>query len=213
MRGYLSFILVFIAVLLLLSLLRLHDASYSTDLSKAVAAERTYAVQMNAKESVIEAARQGALGGFSDYDATHDIRLCRHCPDSFCSAIPGSANQCDNTKCMACFREADARAGAIDRALSGVRSLNSHVFDSDFEVRIGDPAMEVFLEADPAAKNGFRLGSARFTKEFLVSVDSKKFAISSTTKMPEVEIFALQKLTAVAEGHAMVVSYERPSSS
>ena len=92
MRGYLSFILVFIAVLLLLALLRLHDAAHSTDLSKAVAAERTYAVQMNVKESVVESARRGALAGFSDYDATHDIKLCKHCPDSYCSAIPGSTN-------------------------------------------------------------------------------------------------------------------------
>ncbi|NYZ74415.1 hypothetical protein H0O00_04695 [Candidatus Micrarchaeota archaeon] len=186
MRGYLSFILVFISVLLLLSLLRLYDASYSMDLSKAVAAERTYAVQMNVKESVIEVARQGALGGFSDYDAAHDIRLCKHCPDSFCSALPGSANQCDSAKCMACFREADARAGAIDKAVSGVHSLNNHIFDSDFEVGIGDPSIEVFLEADSFAKNGFRLGSARFTDALLVFVDSGKFAISSTAEMPEV---------------------------
>jgi hypothetical protein len=188
MRGYISFVLVFISVLLLLSLLKLHDASSSTDLSKAVAVERIYGVQMNVKESVIEAARQGALDGFVGYDAIHDINKCKHCPDSFCSPLPEAPNRCDTALCMACFREADARASATDKAISGVRSLNTHEFDSDFQVRIDDPSLEVFLEADPLAKNGFRLGSARFTKEFSVFVDSRKFAISSTAEMPKVVV-------------------------
>jgi len=188
MRGYLSFILVFISVLLLLSLLRLQDASSSTDLSKAVAAERTYAVQMNVKESVLEALRLGALAGFSGYDSAHDISLCKHCPDSFCSPLPDAVNTCDAAKCGACFREAEARTAARERAVSDVRPLNNHPFDSDFRVAIGDPQIEVFLEADTLAKNGFGLGSARLTDEFFVFVDSDKFAITSTAEVPEMVI-------------------------
>src|SRR4030095_3907449 len=129
MRGYFSFSLVLLSSLLALSLLMLHHQSGQRDLSKAVSVQRAYGLQMNAKESVVESMRQGASAGFGYYDSTHDIAMCKHCPDNFCApTIPGvtTENACDATLCSACFREADARESAVSSAAAKAAALNGH---------------------------------------------------------------------------------------
>jgi hypothetical protein len=186
MKGYLSFVLVFVSSLLILSLLSMSQAAGSVNLSKAVVVERTYGIQMNVKENLFEAARQGAMEGFADYDAAKDIRLCRHCPDHSCSppADPPPPNICDASLCSRCFREDEARAEAEKGALSNISSLRSHVFDPDFEVQVGQPAFEVFLRSDPLARNGFALDFGRFRDPLGISVASKKLGISSRSEIP-----------------------------
>ena len=66
----------FAAFALLLSLVELNLNSKTHNLSNAINAERFYRVQMNVKEVIIEAARQGAREGFQMYDSTHQISAC-----------------------------------------------------------------------------------------------------------------------------------------
>ncbi len=69
LKGYFAFLIVFAAFALLISLAQLNLNSKVHDSSKAIWTERFYRVQMNVKEVLIEAARQGALEGFNAYCA------------------------------------------------------------------------------------------------------------------------------------------------
>ncbi|HIH23120.1 TPA: hypothetical protein HA238_05310 [Candidatus Micrarchaeota archaeon] len=63
--GFVSFILVFVSISLLLILLRFQGVQIN--LSKAIAVEQAYYLQMNAKEAVLEAARSGSQEGLKQY--------------------------------------------------------------------------------------------------------------------------------------------------
>lgn|GEM_PF-4347879 len=69
MKGYFAFLIVFAAFALLISLAQLNLNSKSHDVSSAIWTERFYHIQMNVKEVITEAARQGALDGFNTYCA------------------------------------------------------------------------------------------------------------------------------------------------
>ncbi len=184
MRGYLSFILVLVSLQLVFSLLEVKSASESTDLSKAISVERTYSVQMNVKECILEAARQGASEGFAAYDASHDIRLCRHCPDSYCSPVPAAPNRCDPLLCEQCFREGEARAEAERQALSMIDLLRTHQFDSDFLITIGGAELEAFTKADVTAKNSYALDYLRLRGDLSIRLESEKLGLSAVAKIP-----------------------------
>ena len=64
-RGFVSFLLVFVSISLLLILLRFQGVQIN--LSKAIAVEQAYYLQMNAKEAVLEAARSGTQEGLRQY--------------------------------------------------------------------------------------------------------------------------------------------------
>ena len=184
MRGYLSFILVLVSLQLVFSLLEIKSATDSFDLSKALSVERAYSVQMNVKECVLEAARQGAHEGFAVYDASHDIKFCRHCPDSYCSPVPEAPNRCDSALCSQCFREDDARAEAERHALSNMGMLLDHQFDSDFIVTIMDAKMEAFTKPGLTARNGYALGYLRFREDLGIGLESAKFNLSADAEIP-----------------------------
>lgn len=184
MRGHLSFVLVFLSVLLLFHLLELQLASKDFGLSKAVAVQRIYSVQMNIKENILEASRQGAVDGFSEYDSSHDISLCRHCPDHAC--IPASpTNFCDAVLCSRCFREDEARRYAEEGAVLKLASLQGHGFDTDFSAAIGTAGLSAYLEADPLSSNGFSLSHIQFQDDIAISLSSVKFSISAQARIPE----------------------------
>jgi hypothetical protein len=188
MRGYVSFVLVLLASLVLLDLLALYDASHETNLSDAVAAERAYGIEMNVKEAVIQSVRLGAGEGFGEYDRATDVRNCRHCPDNFCApptpADPYPPNACDPPRCSLCFRESGARKAAIDGALETLRDLEGHRFDQDFSVSFGGAELEVLLRPDPLSKNGYSLDFARFRKKNGMNISSDKFRIDQESKIP-----------------------------
>lgn len=186
-QGYLSFIVVFASLVLIFSLLEVQAASGSIDLSKAVSVERAYGVQMNAKEAAIESVRHGALYGFTEYDNSHDINLCRHCPDSFCiPSVPPAAppNYCDPLLCSRCFREPDARMAAEQHAIAGLDLLRNHQFDADFELQLGQPSIEAFTRAEPLSKNGFALGHVRFRSDLAMNASSPKLGLSAYGRLP-----------------------------
>jgi len=184
MRGYLSFVLVLVSLQLVFSLLDVKDASDSSDLSKALSVERAYSLHMNVKECILEAARQGAQEGFAVYDASHDIKLCKHCLDAYCSPIPSALNHCDPFLCNQCFREDEARAEAERYALSKIALLRSHQFDSDFRVIILNENVEVFTTADGTAKNGYALDYLRFREDLGIGLESAKFNLSADAEIP-----------------------------
>ncbi len=185
MRGYLSFILALASLLLVFSLLEARAASHSADLSKAISVQRAYSAQMNMKECILEAARQGALEGFAAYDASHDTRLCRHCPDAYCSLLPTAPNHCDSHLCSRCFREYEARAEAERYAHSMINLLHSHQFDSDFSIEILGGRIEAFTKSDTAARNGYALDFLRFKESLGISMESAKLGLSADGEIPE----------------------------
>lgn len=186
MRGYMSFLLVSASALLFLSLMELRLASSATDLSLAVALERAYGSEMDAKEAAVESMRQGAQAGFAGYDSAHFLGACAHCPDNLCAypapPAPPPPNFCDAALCLACFRESGARLAASAGAEAAVRSLS--LSDGDFNASFGAASVESFLEHDASGKNGFALESLRLSEPLPVTFGSVKFRISSSAALP-----------------------------
>jgi hypothetical protein len=183
MRGYLSFVLAFVSILLILSLLEAQLVSRDFELSKAVAVQRAYSLQMNAKEVIFELAREGANEGFDGYDSSHDVSLCKHCPDHFC--VPGSlVNGCDALLCGRCFREDEARERAESGAKSKLARLSPDIFDPDFTLSMEEPSIEAYLGPEPLSPNGFRLSHIRFREDLQIMFGSEKFGISGTARVP-----------------------------
>jgi len=188
MRGYLSFVLAFLSLALILSLLSLSNAAGSRSLSKAVSVERIYGVEMNVKEIILEEARQGGRTGFSIYSTTHFERMCKHCPDNFCAPYippaPPPENACDETLCSACFREDEARNASEYWSELGISSLNGHMFDPDFSINIGHADTEASLSADPLRKGYFILSDIRFREDLRINISSEKLSISAGSRIP-----------------------------
>lgn len=177
MRGYFSFILVFVSLLLILTLSSINT---QTDFSKAISIERAYGVSMNVKEVIIETLKHGANEGFNQYDSTHDIARCRHCIDHFCTYDHDFPNYCDDFLCLQCFREPDSRAAAINVAKIKFSSLKNYQFDPDFTISIQDPQMLVFLYPNKLAKNGFSVDYLRFEQDDLILINSTFLSTNST---------------------------------
>ncbi len=180
MRGYLSFVLVFLcAALLLASIPALREAR-SLDYSDSILIERAYGLEMNAKGCAIESVRQGAASGFDGYDASHSLDACIHCPDHFCTpptpADPYPPNVCDAGECSSCFREKEAREAALAGAGHGLSLLRGHATDG-MQAVFGAPGgecLEAFLVPDPLARNGLRVGSVRFCRSLPIRVSLKE---------------------------------------
>ena len=180
MRGYISFVLVFVAAGILLSSYSL--LAPSPDLSRAVSVERAYGLQMNIKEAALESIRQGAIQGFSDYDEVHYLENCLNCPGA-CTPPP-SPNPCDVMLCAKCFREDEARASAIQGAQTQLGKLHDHQFDKAFATSISSPEIEVFLQADPLSNNGFSLSHSRLRSALEIMVESEGLEISAQSELP-----------------------------
>ncbi|MBU0591996.1 hypothetical protein KKF81_04545 [Candidatus Micrarchaeota archaeon] len=185
MRGYLSFLVVFVSLIIIFSLIQLSIAVNNSDFSKSIVISRTYSLQMNAKELILESARLGATDGFFVYDSSHDIKNCGHCPDAGCSPDPRAPNRCDTRMCDSCFRESDARKEAENYATAQLDSLKSYTFDPDFYVSISIPVVQAFTKFDPLAKNSHSLDYIRFVGDVRIAIESEKFDISAKAHIPK----------------------------
>jgi len=192
MRGYLSFVLVLLSAILLLSAVSVLSEARLYDLSHAVALERAYGLEMNAKECALETIRQGAAAGFNAYDASHDLPSCSHCIDHFCSPPtpidPLPPNICEEGLCSGCFRESEARAFAAEGASAALALLQTYGFDEDFSVSFKDSgpgSLEAFLVPDLSVKNGVRLDSVRFREGLPLSVQSDRLGVSLSARLPK----------------------------
>ncbi|MEW6748081.1 MAG: hypothetical protein AB1295_00025 [Candidatus Micrarchaeota archaeon] len=181
MRGYVSFVLVFLAASVMLSAYGLQSAT-RPDLSRAVSAERAYGLQMDIKQSATESIRQGALEGFTLYDNAHDVDKCIHCPGA--CLPPPAPNRCDPAICALCFREDEARESAISGAQDRLAALAKHSFDGQFQALITAPSMDVLLRPDPARHNGFSIDYTVLRSPLSVSVRSESLEISAFSELP-----------------------------
>jgi hypothetical protein len=112
LKGYFTFLIVFAAFALLLSLVQLNLNSKSHDTSTAIWTERFYRVQMNVKEVIVEAAREGAADGFDAYCAVTP-------PDEFSSSTA----------------TASINAGIMDKMAEVMRDSKDG-FDDEIEVQV-----------------------------------------------------------------------------
>jgi len=146
-------------------------------------------LHMDVKESLLESVRQGASMGYGAYDFSHDIRLCRHCPDNACAPAtpldPFPPNICDDSLCSQCFRENEAREAAVSGAIGAAALLSAYQFDADFTVALSQPDVEAFLKSDPASKNGFALDYLRFRDDLRIEIESGRFDISGSSRIPK----------------------------
>ncbi|MEM4208444.1 MAG: hypothetical protein QW153_02565 [Candidatus Bilamarchaeaceae archaeon] len=67
MRGYLTFVIVFAACLLILSLAQFNVTSKYSNMGRSIWVESYYQHEMNVKEAIFEAAREGAVEGIINY--------------------------------------------------------------------------------------------------------------------------------------------------
>lgn len=67
MRGYISFLLVLAALAILIVLANSYNNSKSVNFSKAIALERMEQLSLDAKRSMLTAAKYGAIAGFLEY--------------------------------------------------------------------------------------------------------------------------------------------------
>jgi len=182
MKGYLSFVLAFLCLMLILALLSIVQAQ-AYDFSKAIAAQRAYGTGMNAKESILENLRSGARAGFEGYDSTHFPEACMHCLDHFCT-IPPAPNFCHAQLCSLCFRENEAR-NASERGINdSLAALMAHGLDPDFNVSIAGGSPEVFLAPDLKRPGKYIPDSIRLRERMGIYVGSEKLGIWYETGIP-----------------------------
>ena len=155
MKGYVSFLLAASSLFLILSLIQLLFVSKSIDNSPALLMSSTYSIHMNLKESIIESIRQGAVEGFSEYDASHDVTLCIHCPDHFCSIEPLSPNVCDPLRCSKCFREEESLVSSELKSIEYLNRLKTANLGFDFSFT--NPDFRAYGKTDLTSKNHFSL--------------------------------------------------------
>jgi hypothetical protein len=150
MKGYLAFLLVFASVFLILSLIAAASEAPKITFSRAIAAERAYQVQMNAKEVVLEGVRQGGVRGYGAYNASFRIACCGDC-----ATVPRGP------RCPECFRYPDAVAAAQAGAFSEIASMGGASFDQGMNVTIWcqqgmgrDMADAIAAKSLPGGANG-----------------------------------------------------------
>ncbi len=122
MKGYLSFILVFVSAFLILNLVQASEQANKISFSKAIAAERTYQFGMNGKEAASEAIRQGATSAFNEYSLNHSVAKC---------AAPPLYD-----KTPECFRPDEAKIWTKYGAYLSLVKLSNIKFAADMDVRI-----------------------------------------------------------------------------
>lgn len=76
MRGYFSFLIVFAACLLLVSLVQFNVNSKYSNPAGSLWVERYYQAEMNIKEAIVEAAREGAVEGIIAYSEIYSSSGC-----------------------------------------------------------------------------------------------------------------------------------------
>lgn len=161
MRGYFTFLIVFAAFLLLISLAQFNSNAKTSNAGSAIWVERYYQVQMNAKEAVVEAAREGAKQGFSDYfsSLTIDCGLkkcvseCAKCSAVSPACLTGEGCVATGAACTECTACVGAKAVSkfsvpcLNRKINAagvakIKSLDAVRFDQEIDVKFQVPEVE-----------------------------------------------------------------------
>ena len=178
MRGYFAFLIVFAAFALLISLVELNLNSKSHNLSAAIVTEKFYRVQMNVKEVLIEAARQGAVEGFGEYTATHNTAICVQNPNH-----PN------------CFKKDEAAAAAELQAMIRIQDAITADFDDDIDITVflGTTPLTAKVVPDPSVlPNHFRLSSIELAKTSPISMtmtSEKDPEFTQDVSMPKIMVY------------------------
>lgn len=175
MKGYFTFLIVFAAFALLISLAELNLNSKTHNFSSAIKSERFYRVQMNVKEVLIEAARQGALEGFIQYTLVegHTQAACLN---------PNTMNLC--------FNRNDAKRKADEYARNNMETVlvmasGTDKFDDEMDVIVKcneiefspltcQNAVKTEVEVDALSLYGWRLSSVGLSSDISIVVSSSK---------------------------------------
>lgn len=120
MRGYLTFLLVLVSVIFILIIIQASQLPYQVSFSKAIAAERTYQVQMNSKEVILETIRLGAWDGYYAYTLFHHESVCE-------TEGPEHPN---------CFRIPEARLWTQLGIYARLATLDTSMFDEEIEIEV-----------------------------------------------------------------------------
>ncbi|NYZ77274.1 hypothetical protein H0O02_03085 [Candidatus Micrarchaeota archaeon] len=174
MRGYFAFLIVFAAFALLISLAELNLSSKSHNLSAAITAEKFYRTQMNVKEVLIEAARQGAAGGFDAYAATHNEAAC----------LAGDAAHCFSS------RDAENAAGLAAIAKMQLVIAGADFDGVDVEVQFGADSAQAHVEPDSASPSGWRLSGVDLSSISIKAASENNAAVGVTVDMPRIKVDA-----------------------
>lgn len=122
MRGYVTFILVFFAVALLLLSLEALTNSDKTNLSQAIAFSRVSKIDLNAKDTITELAREGAKDGLNAYIAVKVAEAAEKCADLVTCSPPE-------------FNERDAELAVNSAVYLKILKLENQSFANNVEVK------------------------------------------------------------------------------
>lgn len=166
----------FAAFALLISLAELNLNSKTHNLSGAIVTEKFYRAHMNAKEIIIESARQGAQEGFDSYAATHSASACLESPNN-----------------PACFKSSEAQNSANQAALLKMETtIVAAVFDDEITVLFSPGMNPVKSKVEPAATtSGWRLASFELSKtsDMLITLTSiHDSGMSAAVKIPKITV-------------------------
>ncbi len=137
MKGYISFILVFASIFLILTFITINLSSTDFNLARAVSAERTYQIQLNLKEAMIESAKQGAMNGFEKYSVLRSDEAClMYCVERGVCLLSRPPT-CNKPSCKQfCFKESDAEKAAEEAAVSNMARVKSAFSQDDVSIEL-----------------------------------------------------------------------------
>jgi len=191
MRGYFTFLIVFAAYLLLISLAQFNTNAKTSNLGSAIWVERYYQVQLNAKEAVVEASREGVRDGLTSYTTKFLECAIAECSAecSACITVAGCAlcSECiadkiaDLSKSTPCIQR-EINAKSIEK----IKSLDSAVFDPEItvDIELHDYEDDTCLNVcDPSSADqhidntkmlispSVNIGNLSFSMEFIDSIE------------------------------------------
>jgi len=139
MRGYFTFLIVFAAFLLVISLAQFNTNAKTSNLGPAIWVERYYQVQLNAKEAVVEAAREGAREGFFLYSAElTECAIAKCTPECGATTIAaaGCFAGCVPSEIAGSYSGDCLQRKINSAAVEKIKSLNNIEFDSEIAVEV-----------------------------------------------------------------------------
>jgi len=226
MRGYFTFLIVFAAFLLLISLAQFNTNAKTSNLGPAIWVERYYQVQMNAKEAVAEASREGVRDGLTSYTAKFlecaTVECAAKC--SACITVAGCAlcGECieskiaDLSKSTPCIKR-EINAKSIEK----IKSLDSAGFDPEISVGISlqdyedstcinvcnpSSADQHVDDAKLIVSPTLNVGNLSFTTEFIDSIELDDLDASASNLVGQVIAEVTPKFT--IKGEKITMSLE-----
>lgn len=137
MKGYLSFILAFASIFLILSFIAINLESTNINMARTLAVERSYQIQLNLKEAMIGSAKAGALDGYQQYAMGRSDDACTlFCKERGVCLLPKTP-PCNKFKCKSfCFKESDAEDAAEEGAATRMAEVQDRFDQDDISISI-----------------------------------------------------------------------------